>query len=238
MSIPQWSITKLHEFEKCPLAAHLRYDRKIPEPERELEEGKEHPLDRGLRVHKSAEDYVKGDSPEFPQEFTKGFKQELQLAKTLFNEGKAEVEGEWAFDANWKPTGWFDSNVWGRVKVDLFINPGEGTGLTVDYKTGKRRWNEVKHGDQMQLYQLLTFLFKPELENVVTELWYVDLGETERVKQMKFTRKQGTQFQERFTERALALTTATEFEPKPSKQACKFCPYGEWGTGHCKVGER
>lgn len=41
--------------------------------------------------------------------------------------------------------------------------------ILIDLKTGKRDHNEIKHAEQIQLYQLY-----PGLQQVTTELWYLD----------------------------------------------------------------
>ena len=59
--------------------------------------------------------------------------------------------------------------------------------VVIDYKTGKRWGNEVKHAQQTQLYALGTALRYDEIQNVYTELWYLDLDE---LVSMSMTRSQ------------------------------------------------
>ena len=122
---------------------------------------------------------------------------------------------------------------WFRLKLDalVFLSPTEA--VAIDYKTGRKFGNEVKHAEQLQLYQLVTFLRYPELEIITTELWYLDQDE---ITSTPFTRFQGLRFRQRFDSRGKALTTCTEFPPNANLFSCKWCQYGPWGSGHCQVG--
>ncbi len=126
---------------------------------------------------------------------------------------------------------------WLRLKLDalVFLSPTEA--VAIDYKTGKKFGNEIKHGEQLQLYQLVTFLRHPELEIVHTELWYLDVDD---LTLKTFTRDQGLRFRRAMDMRGIKITTCTTFPPNPNVHSCKWCPYGERpdgnGTGDCKVG--
>lgn len=122
---------------------------------------------------------------------------------------------------------------WLRLKLDALVFLSDDHALAIDYKSGKRFGNEIKHGEQLQLYQLVTFLRYPKLERVTTELWYLDCDE---LTSQSFTRAQGLRFMKTWDRRGTALTTANSFPPNPNKFSCRYCMYGPWGTGHCKVG--
>lgn len=125
---------------------------------------------------------------------------------------------------------------WLRLKLDALVFIGKHKAIAIDYKTGKRFGNELKHGEQLQLYQLVTFLRYPELEEVTTELWYFDVDHLE---QKVFTRDQGLRFQRSWDKRGNALTTCTSFPPNPNQHTCKWCMLGErpGGAGICKAGK-
>ena len=105
----------------------------------------------------------------------------------------------------------------------------------IDYKTGKRFGNEVKHGEQVNLYGLLTFLRYPELKRVHVELWYLDIDE---LAWRTFDRDDALRFKAAFHRRGTALTDCEVWPPNPNKFSCHWCPYGPDGTGHCTVGVR
>ena len=100
----------------------------------------------------------------------------------------------------------------------------------------RKMWgNEIKHGEQLQLYALAAFLRHPELEVVTAELWYIDLGE---VTQLRFTRDQSLRFKRNWDMRGNKITSCTDFPANPNVFSCKWCPYGPKGTGHCEVGKQ
>lgn len=124
---------------------------------------------------------------------------------------------------------------WLRMKLDAMVMHDEATATVIDFKTGKKFGNEIKHGEQLQLYQLGTFMRYPKLQTVHAELWYLDQGE---ITSVKFTRSMGLRYREKFTKRGDALVSCTSFPPNPNKFTCRWCMYGPWGSGDCPVGVR
>lgn len=124
---------------------------------------------------------------------------------------------------------------WLRMKLDAMVMHDETTATVIDYKTGRKFGNEVKHAEQLQLYQLATFLRYPKLQTVYAELWYLDQDETTS---QKFTRTMGLRYRDKFTKRGGALTSCEDFPANPNKFTCKWCMYGPWGSGDCPVGVR
>jgi CRISPR/Cas system-associated exonuclease Cas4 (RecB family) len=231
--ISAWSFSRLSTFETCKLWAKLAYIDKIPEPPRPLPPGKtEHANDRGSRIHEAGELFVKAEVELIPE--LEKFAQEFQNLKDLYKTGRVLLEVEWGFDRNWNPVAWMSSDVWARIKPDAVILSEDGTSaVCVDYKTGRKSGNEVKHQQQMQLYQLAVLLRFPDIEKVTVELWYLDQDE---LTSMVYTRKQGMRYLDSFTDRGDRLTTEEEFAPSPNQYGCRWCPFGPKGTGHCKVG--
>lgn len=125
---------------------------------------------------------------------------------------------------------------WLRLKLDALVFESKYKAIAIDYKTGKKFGNELKHGEQLQLYQLVTFLRYPELEEVTTELWYFDADD---LTQKSFTRDQGLRFQRSWDKRGNTITTATAFPPNGNVHSCKWCYLGErdGGAGICKSGK-
>lgn len=227
-----WSYSRLIVAEQCLLRAKLAYIDKIPEPERPLPPGKtEHANDRGTRVHEAAEKFVKGGVELLPE--LHKFRNEFEDLRRLHAEGKVSLEGEWGFDANWQPVGWFDPVVWARVKLDAMVRVAPEHRIVIDYKTGKRAGNEVKHAEQGQLYAVATALRDPDVARVTVEFWYTDLNEFVTT---TYERDDVSRYQSKFTDRAIKVTRAAEFPPNPNIFNCRWCPYGPKGTGHCAVG--
>lgn len=233
MSIDSWSHSKLGDFEKCKFLAWLKHDQRIPEPQRPLKPGQtELPNDRGTRVHTAAELFVNGQADKQVEEMRK-FAGEFDHLRHLFTKGLVSLEGEWAVDQGWNVTDWRTG--WHRSKVDAIVFPNAHSAIVIDYKTGKKFGNEVKHAEQTQLYALNAVLRYPELEVVTTELWYLDQDDLTRA---EFTRSQILRFKANWDRRGNALTSATSFPPNPNKFSCQWCQYGPWNGGQCKVGVR
>lgn len=234
MAITSWSHSKLADFEKCKFLAWLKHDQRIPEPERPLPPGKtEHANDRGTRVHEACELYVKGEIHELTHEAELHFGPQLDLLRVLHAEGLVSLEGEWGFNSQWEPTDW--RTAWLRMKLDTMVYWSPTYATAIDYKTGKKFGNEVKHAEQMQLYALGAFMRHPELEVIEVELWYLDQNEVTR---MRFLRSQALRFRDSYHKRGTALTTCADWKPNPSKFTCKWCQYGPWNGGQCQVGVR
>lgn len=231
-TIDAWSYSRLTTFEQCKLRAKLAYIDRIPEPPRALPPGKtEHANDRGSRVHDAAELFVRGNIELIPELRT--FQTEFLRLKELFKQGKVSLEGEWAVDRDWSPVAWRSSDVWARIKLDAFVRLTKTHGVVIDYKTGNKFGNEIKHAEQCQLYQLATFLRYPELQVLDVELWYTDKDD---LTHMRYTRDQGMRFFRNFDNRGNAITTATDFPANPNIFSCRWCPYGPKGSGHCTKG--
>lgn len=230
--IKQWSYSKLSTFEQCKFRAKLQYIDKIPEPERPLPPGKtEHANDRGTRIHDAAENFVKKDIKLIPE--LKAFSDELHALKELHRQGMVSLEGEWAHDKEWNPTAWNSSNAWLRLKLDAYIQVSPEHAIVVDYKTGRKHGNEIKHAEQGQLYMTSVFIRYPELETVTVEFWYTDQNDLTSV---TYTRAQSEHFLKKYTSKGDLITSCKDFPPNPNIFSCKWCPYGPKGTGHCTVG--
>lgn len=232
--ITTWSYSRLAVFEGCKFRAQLQYGQKIPEPERPLPPGKtEHANDRGTRLHTDAELYVKGEIPFNPE--LGRFQVEFEALQRLYAAGKVSLEGDWATNFDWEPTGWTGPDTWQRLKLDAMVLLSPHEAVVIDYKSGKRFGNEVKHAEQTQLYAVNTFLRYPDLEEITTELWYLDQDE---LISTTYQRHRALRFRAAWHRRASAMTTAIEFPPNPSKWTCVYCPYStkEGGTGHCEKG--
>jgi hypothetical protein len=229
--VTSWSHSKLSDFERCRFLAKLKHLDRVPEPDRPLPPGKlEHANDRGTRVHTHAEEFVNGKVTKQIGEM-RAFAPEFDQLRHLFSLGKVSLEGEWAMDEEWSPTEWRTG--WHRSKVDAIVFPNEYSAIVIDYKTGKKFGNEIKHAEQTQLYALNAVLRYPELEEVTTELWYLD---QDQITPATFTRSQILRFKANWDRRGHALTSNEDWSPNPNIHSCKWCQYGPWNGGQCKDG--
>ena len=223
-NIIAWSHSRLSVFETCKKRAQLAYIDRIKEPDRgpPPKGKKEWANDRGTRIHDAAEHFVKGTRPDIIAELL-DFAPELRRARQLFEQGVVEGEQMWCYDDAWNVCPDDDySKIWCRIKVDLLVHLTPERAVLIDYKTGRRYGNEVKHAEQCQLYQVGAFLRMPKLQEITTELWYTDQNE---MATMTFTRKQGMFFLKGFNNRGIAITQATSFPSNPNAFSCRWCPY-------------
>lgn len=229
-----WSFSKRTDFEKCKKFFWLKHEQKIPEPERPLRPGQtEHANDRGSRIHDNCETYVRGEHDALCPEADKHFGIKIDLLRHLYAEGQVELEGNWGHNRDWDKTEW--DGAWLRLKLDVLVHTSKDSAIVIDYKSGKKFGNEVKHAQQLQLYALCTFLRYPELDTVDAQLWYVDANETTS---QVFTRAQALRFMRSFDKVGKDITSCATWPANPNKWSCQYCLYGPEHSGHCDVGVR
>ena len=222
-TLKNWSFSSLMVFETCKYRSKLERLDKIPDL-------RPRPAaDRGTEIHQEAEDYVTGKA-----EFTHNlrfFKDDLASLKNHYAEGRVICEEEWAFDLDWNITEWAAG--WLRLKCDAvcFLTPQHIA--VIDYKTGKRFGNEIKHAEQLQLYAVCALIRHPECDQVTCELWYFDQNE---LASFTMKRSQLGKYLMLFDKRGVAMTTEKEFPPNPNIHSCKYCPYHEREQGDCRFG--
>jgi CRISPR/Cas system-associated exonuclease Cas4 (RecB family) len=219
--------------------ALLKYGFKEAEPQDKKNSAA---LVRGREHHESLDAFIKGTmaKEDLPKELLKHFdKFDWAGAREGYaNNPKSFIlEEEWAWTREWESCPWMGPEVWGRAKVDRaeWLDVELTAMLIVDYKTGKKFGNEVKHSLQMQCYAAIVFMRFPTLQTVQVCLQYTDEGkETKRT----YTRAQAQLFIKLFTERAGKMTDALKHKPKPSSINCAYCSYGpnNGGSGKCEYG--
>jgi CRISPR/Cas system-associated exonuclease Cas4 (RecB family) len=219
--ITAWSHSRLKTFEECPMRSHKQQVLKI-----RYDDNDTTAADRGSEIHKQMEDFIQCESDEVANVVYPDLHELLQDLRDLWKDGQCIVEEDWGFDIDWDETGYYDDDIWARVKIDVLVWENyEHTVLTViDWKTGKGSdIAKFKYADQMNNYAIACFMKYPDLEFVETRLKFVD--KTERDMVQRYTRDQAMKLLPRLNERALNLTTASFFPPNPSKHNCRFCEY-------------
>jgi hypothetical protein len=223
------SYSRLGQFEKCKFSTKLKVIDRIPEPDRgpPPKHLKEWPNDRGTRIHDHAEGFVIGNHDAMIPEM-RHFADEFNHLRELFQAGLVVPEQLWCFDEDWLPCDGQDyDKIRFRVKTDatVFYNADRLKAVVIDYKSGRRKGNEMAHEMQKQLYAIGAFLTFPELEYVLTELFYLDLPD-EPTYPTGYTRVQAMALLKRsWGPRNEKLLTEVVFKPSPSAFACKWCPY-------------
>lgn len=223
-----WSYSRLLDFEQCPFRYAMKFIQRVPEEKSEA-------ADRGTAIHQLAEDFVAGRKQKLPAELKK-FEEDFESLHRRFKEGLVSLEGEWGFDADWLPTNY--KTAWLRMKADAvsFMSPSKQHAVVIDYKTGKRFGNEIKHGEQVQLYALATAIREPTVQNITVELWYLDKDELTTT---EYKRSHAMSFVKPFGQRAARIEKAHKlnaFPPNPNQFTCQWCPYGPNKGKQCEHG--
>ena len=234
-----WSASRLATYQTCPLKAKLTYLDKHP-----AGQVKSPALERGTRIHKLAEDYVKGGLARLPTEL-KAFG---ALFKDLRARRKAEpaavlVEEEWGFSRTWGYAAWRDwQNCWARVKVDVVARDGDRVEIK-DWKTGKFYPGDDKYEQQLDLYGLTTVLTLtaggkrpwPDLQ-VVPNLVYLDAGKVHPLpgKETTYGPRDVPRLKKEWYRRVRPMLNDKTFAPR-ANWSCPYCEFRKDNGGPCKM---
>ena len=201
--VKSWAYSALTLYEKCPASYKAAKIDKIQSSR------KSPAMERGIMIHAKGEQYLKGVIPNVPMEFA-DFKTELQNLR----KHKASAERKLAITKSWKPTGFFDRDVWMRFIIDSDLEMESGR-LVIDFKTGKIY---DSNEDQAQLYA--TALLYAGNRTIDTEFWYLDIGE---IISNCYEEKQKKMYREYWEDRVAPLFADTKFETNPSSFNCRWC---------------
>ncbi|MDR3159777.1 MAG: PD-(D/E)XK nuclease family protein [Zoogloeaceae bacterium] len=213
--VASWSFSRLMVFEQCACRYKLEFIDKLPTPPKPA-------ADRGTEIHAIAERYVKGDGPPTPE--LKHFEMEFRKLRQLHAENKVTCEEQWAFDSEWKPTQW--TSGWLRLKCDAVAQLTRAHLAVIDYKTGRRFGNEIKHARQLELYALCALLRNPDAREVTCELWYLDKDE---MTTFHCHRAQVENYLRIYDRAGRRLTECREWPPSFN---CQYCPFHEKECEH------
>jgi hypothetical protein len=227
--IKAWSFSRLMKFENCPYAIYLGSVEKAPDPSGPAAE-------RGTIIHEAIEEYIQCNTDTVEFQLKPGMKKidltpfhpVIDRLRDGFENGKVEVEGDWGFTRDWQKTGFFADDVWARIKLDALEFQDETSASALDWKTGRKFGNELKHNQQGMVYAIAAFMRYPKLEFVETSFEYLD--EKAHMKN-HYSRDRAMLLKPMIDRRANELTTATKFPPKPSMHACKWCAHGKIQEG-------
>lgn len=221
--LTSWSFSSLMDYETCPRRAFYRLIERAPMPP----EDPDSPLVRGNRLHKHIEDYITGAKPLDPEiTYDHGLLDELHEAYKL---NFVNVEEEWAYDRDWNLVTWRDATC--RMKLDVgVVSPSAYK--VIDWKSGKKAGNEIKHTMQGQLYAVGALARYPELLRIDVEFHYIDHTDVKPLV-ATYTPDKVARFRATYDKRAARMLADTEFKAVPNKSNCRYCPFAI--TGHCPV---
>jgi CRISPR/Cas system-associated exonuclease Cas4 (RecB family) len=213
-----WSFSRYRDHLQCPRRAKLTHIEKL-----DRSALKSPALIRGETVHRSAEQFIRGEVRTLASEL-RTFKDEFRDLRKR----RASAEGKFAVDRTWKLVDFFDwDRAWGRMVADAHY-VDRRTAFVIDFKTGKMY---PDNEEQLELYAIPVLLTYPDAAEVRTALWYVDQGKIggERT----FTRKKLPVLIKTWTRRVVSMLTDTKFVPRPGEH-CRYCNFRKTKGGPCE----
>lgn len=214
-----WSLSRLGDFETCPLKYKFKVIDKMKEPPNKYTE-------RGNFVHKLAEDYLNKKLRTLPKEL-----KNFSLQMTELRKVGAVAEQQIAFTREWKQTDWFAPDCWFRIKVDAHhYNKRLDQARLIDFKTGKVR----TYQHQAELTAVTGFLIYPEVQQLQVQFWFIDhkVIQPERPKiYVRSKMLRGTQ--KMYELRAARVEAEKKFLPKAGSH-CSYCAFSKRKGGPCK----
>lgn len=213
--ITSWSYSRFNTYSQCPGKAKLLLIDKFKEPDSPA-------LINGQKRHVEMEYFLKGYAP-LPEWVHKNSVEYCNALKA----DKAVAELQVAFDKDWKPVEWFSKAAWARIKIDALVRHPKSARV-IDWKTGKIRDGE--YDEQLELYALTAFLMFPDIEEVSTELCFMELGVLLPV--TTFKREEMEMLRARWEQRVGVMLADTTFEYHVN-QYCGYCHFRKGNGGPC-----
>ncbi len=221
-TIDAWSYSRLSTYERCALLAKFLYILKLPQDTSPA-------MERGSKIHGQAEGYIKGETLKLPD--TKvwvPWKEDMASLKAAGYEAEKNI----AFDSNWRECGYFEPNVWIRLRVDVTGIASDGVPEVIDYKTGRPY---PTHEEQAELYGIAGYLTAVKASKKVrTSFWYLDVPD---IVEYEYPAEEIVEsLMPKWEGRAGVMLTDTEFKPNPCKASCgKYggCDFAANKGGQC-----
>lgn len=179
---------------------------------------------RGTRLHQALEKYLKGKLAEeaLPVDFWR-----IKSTLVEFKKLKARSEEEWCALADWTKCEEKHPEVWIKAVIDVRYRIGK-TLFVWDLKTGRIY---PEHVDQLQLYSTVALSRLKDVNEVVVGGLYADEGK--KFHETTYPRKMLPFLQQHWTERGQAVLKDNRYDPNPSPDNCKYCPFSKHRGGPC-----
>lgn len=216
--ITAWSYSRYRDYKTCPRKAKYKHVDHLKEPSSPAAE-------RGIAVHKEAEDYLNGVTKvnPFAEMGVWGkFLDQLRQRKGML------AEARWTFTRDWTTTDWRSKDAWLRMGIDAHFFKRDTVLTIVDFKTGK-----VRDENQMQLslYALGAFELWPKLKRVETEFWYLDSLNEEVV--VHFDKGEHKAIKEYWEGASYPMLHDEDFPARPGFH-CRWCAFSKANGGPCE----
>jgi hypothetical protein len=219
--ITSWSFSRYKEHKECPAKVKFKHIDKV-----KVSTPKSPALLRGEVIHKEGEDFLKGKIKLVPVSFKAFAKEMLELRKH-----QAIPEGKWGMTVAWTVIDFFDwARCWCRLVLDAHYCPTPKLARVIDFKTGRIYGDNE---DQMELYALGGFSHYPNVDEVSTELWYLDQPRNATNPLVKvYKRAQLPALQKKWRQNVIPLLSEKRFAPRPGDY-CNRCDYSKRRGGPC-----
>lgn len=204
------SYSALNLYENCPKNYfHQRVERSVRDNGNTVTR-------HGERVHKALE--LRLAKNESLTEETKRYERVCAALESLAVGGEIIAEQELALNADLKPTGWWDDDVWIRSKIDVLILNGPNA-YVIDWKTGKRRINF----SQLELFAGQVFANYPDIQQVKVAFVWLKTAEWDSE---SFVRDQTLDIWGRVRRKVARIEASLEHDNWPAKPSglCGWCP--------------
>lgn len=214
-----WSFSRWHTAHTC------RYKFKCSAIDGIRDETSSPAMERGTRIHKLAEEFVKGNIFGMPKEL-QHFNAELKVMQKLYKKQTAFTEEDWGFDENWKPCSW--KTAWFRAKMDFYCVEEDKHGTEValvDYKTGQIY---SYHDKQAKLYAVAA-CHRLKADFVHVEFMYTDKN---HIRPFDFNSADCKRLNTFWNNQAAKLFSMSEFPKEPGSH-CKYCHVRSDKAGDC-----
>ena len=177
---------------------------------------------RGTRLHSMCEDFVTGKIQSVPHEIQKigPLLLSLQVAG-------AKAEEVWMLDRDWMPTDDQDK-AWVKAIIDVH-HVADGILHVKDYKSGQMY---PDHLNQLELYGLIGLAKYPDVKRVDTSAVYIDVGYENN--ESTILPSMSIKLIDKWHTDAERMMVDEVYEPVPSPQNCRWCPYAKFKGGPCE----
>lgn len=206
----QWSWSRLKNYRACP-KRHWEVD-----IAKNWKEDEGPALVWGHEVHKALANRLAKKAP-LPGSMT----QYEDWARCIEDHKlKVLVENQMAMTKEFKPCGFFDSNVWFRAVVDVLMLPHPTWAITYDWKTGK----VAPEMEQLMLSAQVIFANYPEVDTIDARyVWLATNTETTK----RYERDKMVPYWNELWPSINVMSEAfrtTTYPPKPSGLCKAHCP--------------
>jgi hypothetical protein len=225
-----WSYSRYNDYATCPMMFAYKHLLRVKETT------KSPAMERGIDIHREGEEFLV--APKKPKKVPASyanFADEMAQLRDM----SPTVEQQWGFRQDWTPAtatardphGWFAKDVWLRNVLDVCVVYPDDTALVIDFKTGKKYGTNE---DQMQLFALATFNKFPQLTEVSTRLWYLDIDDIkENEVESEFVAKEVPALKKDWERKVKPMFLDRKFPPRPNPK-CKWCHVSKSKGGPCK----